>query len=238
MPRDWGVTRWLVQGRSEESVLVFELFSLPGELVVVVMVLGLVLLHDITESLRAGKAEGPLCPPHTWSIVAIVLGGLALIVALESLFGLGRPPAELHAIRADSYAFPSGHTMAATVCWGALAWWYFDWEPGVRVAGATAIVTLVGFGRLMLGIHYLVDVLAAIAFGVVYLVLAGRRVRGHPGQAFLLAIGVAAAAVVVSVADTRAIVAFLGVIGGKLGYQVSEHPRMRRLVRRTANRVR
>lgn len=237
MLRDWGVTRWLVEGRSDESVFIFELFSLPGELVVVVMVLGLVILHDIRQGLQAGRAEGPLCPPRTWSIVAIVLGGLALIVALESLFGLGRPPADLHAIEMGPYGFPSGHAMAATICWGGLAWWYFDGTPGARIAAVTAIVTFVGFGQLMLGVHYLIDVLAGIGFGVVYLALADRGVLGNPGRAFLLAIGLAAVAVVASVADTRSIAAFLAVIAGKVTYQVSEHPRVRARGRQAGQRL-
>lgn len=236
MLRDWGVTRWLAGGRPEGSTPLFELLSLPGDLVIIVMGLGVVIFLDVTRSLRAIETDDSLCRPHTWSIVAVVLGGLASIVALESIFALSRPPETLHAVEANPYGFPSGHTMGATICWGALAWWYRPGNPGIRMAAVSGVVALVGLARLTLGLHYLPDVIAAVAFGIGYLVVVGGFTIGQPDRAFLIAIGIAAIAVVVSVADPRSVIAFVGVIGGKLAWQVTEHRRVQAIVRSTATR--
>ena len=252
MNRDLGVTGWLVEHVPEWSVPVFAFLSALGDLLVIVPVLGLLYLLDVYRSAREGKEEEPLCADRTAFLVATVFGGLALIVALESTFAMGRPPADWHAVSASAYGFPSGHTMAATVAWGALALWgrvgAFEGVQAImgksatggvratgsvleirraRLAAAGTIVVAVGVSRLALGLHYLVDVLASIGFGVAYLFVVWRLADGRPERAFAGALGIAVVAVVVNGGGSRAILAFAGTVGAAVGWRIVELPAVR-----------
>ena len=75
-----------------------------------------------------------------------------------------------------SYSFPSGHSAAATLLYGFLAAYlivHFEaWRWRILIAlGAFFLVVLVGLSRIYLGVHYLSDVLAAVAESVAWLAL-------------------------------------------------------------------
>jgi membrane-associated phospholipid phosphatase len=71
---------------------------------------------------------------------------------------------------ATGYSFPSGHTQGVTTFWTALAQGFHRrWLYVV----ALAVITLVGFSRLYLGVHYPEDVLWGAVFGIAVTVLAG-----------------------------------------------------------------
>ena len=238
MTRDVGVTRAVQEWLPEWTLTAFSGVSLLGDLLVIVPALGLLYLADVGRTLRRGDTDHPLCSDRTAFLVATVFGGLALIVFLEAVFGLGRPPAEWHVIDPSEYGFPSGHTMAATVFWGALAWWAPIGRRPRRVVAAGVVVGLVGLSRLALGVHYLVDVVAAVAFGVVYLALIGRIGRARPGRAFGVALGIALAAVVVTGGGGRASLALAGTVGAAVGWWVIERPAVRDRVFETVGRLR
>lgn len=123
-----------------------------------------------------------------------VPGGMVLCVILKTVFHRARSGPETWSSSFLGYGFPSGHTMAATLLYGALAACVFDAIANrcVRagaVFGAVALVGLVGFSRLALGAHYLSEVVAAVAAGLAWLVLCftttdalRRRIsaQGHP----------------------------------------------------------
>ena len=65
------------------------------------------------------------------------------------------------------YSFPSGHTLSATCL--ALVVAYLLWPSalrrGVKLSGGVAlavVVVLVGLSRLVLGVHYLTDVVGSM----------------------------------------------------------------------------
>ncbi len=73
-----------------------------------------------------------------------------------------------------SYSFPSGHTAAATLLYGFLAAFLIvhvqAWRWRLLIAlGACFLIVLVGLSRIYLGLHYLSDVLAAIAESIAWL---------------------------------------------------------------------
>ncbi len=238
--RDLGVTGWLVERVPEWSVPLFSFLSALGDLLVIVPVLGLLYVLDVYRSAREGHTEGPLCADRTAFLVATVFGGLALIVALESIFAQPRPPADWHAVPASAYGFPSGHTMAATVAWGAIALWgrvgaiegvhsiggVFE-NRRARLAAAGATVVAVGVSRLALGLHYLVDVIASVGFGAAYLVVVWRLADGRPERAFAGALGIAVVAIVVSGGGSRAVLAMVGTVGAAMGWRIVELPAIR-----------
>lgn len=228
MPRDWGVTARLVDARPDWSIAVFDLLTLPGDLLLIVGVLGILYLVDVWR--HRDISDNPLCSPHTATTFAIVFGGLALIVFLESIFAAPRPPDAWHAISASPYAFPSGHTMAATVCWGALAWRHWHAPALHRVLSVGLLVTVVGISRMILGVHYLPDILAALGFGIAYLAIASKLATA-PARAFAGAITLAVLAILASGAGTRPVLAFIGTAAAAIGWYVTERPLVRSHIR-------
>ena len=228
MSRGVGVTEALRDGLPEWTLEGFAGLSLLGDLLVIVPVLGLFYLADVGRSLARGDREQSLCSDQTALLIAAVFGGLALVVLVKALFAAPRPPAELHAIEPSEHGFPSGHTMAATIFWGALVLWLSVGRRSARLAIAGLVVPLVGVSRLALGVHYLVDVLASMAFGVVYLVAIARLARESPVRAFGVAISIAVLATVASGGSGRAVLALLGTVGAAAGWYVVERPAVRR----------
>jgi len=108
--------------------------------------------------------------------VSSVFGGMLLNKLLKYVFHRARPFFNDPILTLDSYSFPSGHTMMATVLYGALAAYLFSKTTDSRrrlliVIATGFLVTVVGFSRIYLGAHYLSDVLAAMAEGLAWLSL-------------------------------------------------------------------
>ena len=234
MSRGIGVTEWLRAVLPESSIALFQLLSLPGDLLFVVPLLGLLYLSDVVRSLREASTQAtaermrPLCSDRTAFLIGTVFGGLALVVALESLFSLPRPPTTLHAVSASEFGFPSGHTMAAVVLWGALAQWSTVGRRRTRYILAGVLIVGVGFSRLALGVHYVVDIIAAVGFGGLYLWGVALATTHSPRRMFGIAVGIAVLAVIVSAANSRALLALGGTVGAAVGWWAVEQTVVKR----------
>ncbi len=87
---------------------------------------------------------------------------------IKDLTLLERPAIEGVAHPPKSYAFPSGHTLSAVTVWPYMAArlkkrGYWIW--------AAAAVVMIGLSRMVLGYHFLGDILGGIAFGIPFLLL-------------------------------------------------------------------
>ncbi len=108
------------------------------------------------------------------TLLAAVPGGMVLNVLMKHTFERARPHFDEPLLTLSTYSFPSGHTLAATVFYGLLACYLARHAHGWgRRAGivllACLMVALVAGSRLYLGVHYLSDVLAAMAEGCAWL---------------------------------------------------------------------
>jgi membrane-associated phospholipid phosphatase len=110
------------------------------------------------------------------ALLLIVPGGSLIDLVVKHLIQRQRPVFENPIATLNSYSFPSGHTMGATLFYGLMAAFaarkFQGWKPkGGATLSAVVIVLLVGFSRICLGLHYLSDVLGAMAAGVAWLAL-------------------------------------------------------------------
>src|SRR5438046_7639511 len=94
---------------------------------------------------------------------------------LKILVHRPRPYLEGPFVDWSGYSFASGHTIAATLLYGQLLLFILPalkarhWRL-LSIFSAVSLVALVGFSRIALGAHFLTDVLAAIIFGIIWLV--------------------------------------------------------------------
>lgn len=115
---------------------------------------------------------------HYWLLTLLlsVPPGMVLNVLLKLNYQRVRPHFDAPLLTLPTYSFPSGHTLAATVFYGVLACYLWSQARGAAqrvalVAGTVLMVALVAFSRVYLGVHYLTDVLAAVAEGLGWLAI-------------------------------------------------------------------
>ena len=123
--------------------------------------------------------------PSLVMLIIAVPGGMLLNEWLKLAVHRDRPFVEGAFVDWTGYSFASGHTIGATLLYGQLLLFVL---PSLKarhlrllcIFSAVALVLLVGFTRIALGAHFLTDVLAAIFFGVIWLMLCtvlGKSVR-------------------------------------------------------------
>lgn len=114
--------------------------------------------------------------PSLVTLIVAVPGGMLLNEWLKLVVHRHRPFVEGAFVDWSGYSFASGHTIAATLLYGQLVLFLL---PALKprylrllcIFSAVSLVLLVGFSRVALGAHFLTDVLAAIIFGVIWLML-------------------------------------------------------------------
>lgn len=119
-------------------------------------------------------------------VFGLVLAYVALIGVLKNAFGLPRPPGAgeapalgwipvaLEPAFADiatghGPGFPSGHALGTTMVWGGVALVLDRGARRTRLTVAGAVVALVSLSRLVLGVHYAVDVVVGVVLGLLAL---------------------------------------------------------------------
>ena len=110
------------------------------------------------------------------TLVVAVPGGLLLNELVKILVHRQRPFVDGWFVDWSGYSFASGHTMGATLLYGQLALFVVPLVKSHRgrvllFSAATVVVSMVGFGQIALGAHYVTDVLAAMFFGMTWLMI-------------------------------------------------------------------
>ena len=107
-----------------------------------------------------------------WMVAVVTIGWLATEI-VKLVVGRTRPPTNGEYWTARGFSFPSGHASVGVYAFGALAvvlaiavpgrqrWW---WSVGVAVVGLA-----IGVSRLVLGVHWISDVVAGWALGLLVL---------------------------------------------------------------------
>ena len=123
--------------------------------------------------------------PSLVTLIVAVPGGMLLNEWIKVLVHRQRPFGDGPFVDWSGYSFASGHTIGATLLYGQLLLFILPalkarhWRL-LSIFSAVSLVALVGFSRIALGAHFLTDVLAAIIFGIIWLVfclIAGKPLR-------------------------------------------------------------
>ena len=152
--------------------------------------------------------------------IGVVVAGTALLVALKHAFAAPRPPASVGVVSAGGHGFPSGHAMGAAIAYGALAADLDAGSPRARYTAATAVVVLIALSRVVLGVHFVRDVFAGVAFGLAFLVVAFRLTGREPELAFPLAVATGLLAVAVSGAGRDAVACLGLAVGATAAWEI------------------
>ena len=121
-----------------------------------------------------------------WAVLGFLLTvGVGIVIVnngLKLLVDRDRPTVE-HLSSAGGSSFPSGHSAAAAACWAAMALVASrrlsagtrHWAAAVAVAIAVAVAT----SRVLLGVHWLTDVIAGVIVGWTWFFLAALAFGGR-----------------------------------------------------------
>jgi membrane-associated phospholipid phosphatase len=152
--------------RSPAVIRVFDAVSLLGRPVV----LALVVAGAALILVRRG------CPRLALYLVVTALLGGVVDVAVKALVDRPRPLVDHPVATAFGKSFPSGHAMNSVVTYGALLLAFLPAVVGrwrrAAIAVTALLVVLVGCSRLLLGVHFLTDVVGGYVLGLAWLAAA------------------------------------------------------------------
>lgn len=162
-------------------------------------------------------------------VIGYTLVALTVTLALKQWFGAPRPPAGVQAVAEspETSGFPSGHAISATVVYAGLVLARDKLRDARYVVAALAVIGLVGLSRVVIGVHYVGDVLAGYAVGAAVLGGLWLTVRRRAGVACLVAAAVAVGTLPITAGTEYALLGVGGSLGGAsalLGLDVRDLP--------------
>lgn len=229
--RGIGLTELLQAEVSLPVVVLFAVVSQLGDVWFLFLLVGvLYVVGEYTPPWNLSRREGLF-------VLATFLTYIAFVGVVKGVFALPRPPgaAEPPAIESlpatlelvfddittgTGPGFPSGHALGTTMVWGALALVFDRWPLRTRAALAGGVVTLVSLSRLVLGVHYAVDVLVGSLVGLVALAALYRLSADAAAPGRVLGVAVAVGAVgLVQTVTFESVAAAGGAVGGWLAWR-------------------
>ena len=124
-----------------------------------------------------GAAAVVLAIRRQWRLAIYLLvtgaGAIVLDPILKSLVGRLRPVVAHPIAHGLGNSFPSGHSLGSIVCYGAVLLVFLPAARGrwrtVFITVTVALIALIGISRILLGVHYLSDVVGGWAVGIAWL---------------------------------------------------------------------
>ena len=102
-------------------------------------------------------------------VLAARVGALVLSQGLKAVVGRARPVFDAPVASAFGLSFPSGHALGGSAFWLSTAVLVLPLVPRARravLATAVAVALLIAASRVLLGVHYLSDVVAGLVLGI------------------------------------------------------------------------
>jgi len=134
--------------------------------------------RPITLYVFVGVAVVVMWRSHQRKLVAFLivtaLGGGIVDTVVKLLVDRPRPVVDHPVQTAFGKSFPSGHAMSSLICYGALLLVFLPALHSARarrgaVIGTAVLVLAIGLSRLMLGVHFLTDVIGGYVLGAAWL---------------------------------------------------------------------
>lgn len=171
-------------------------------------------------------------------VLALAIASMAAAVGLKSVFAHPRPPgagvpADVALLprgvraavgslaTADGYSLPSGHALQTTVVYGGLALTVDAGRRWQRALAAATLVGLVAVSRVVIGVHYLLDVVAGVGAGAVLLGAIWLLAADSPGRALMAAVAVALGAVLAAGFAVSPLALLGAAIGARLAWGIA-----------------
>jgi undecaprenyl-diphosphatase len=106
-------------------------------------------------------------------LLASVPGSFVLDPVLKDLAGRLRPVVAHPIAHGIGRSFPSGHALNSIVCYGAVLLVFLpavkgNWRTAFKIV-IISLITLIGISRILLGVHFVSDVLGGWAIGIAWL---------------------------------------------------------------------
>ncbi|EMA41858.1 phosphatase PAP2 family protein [Halobiforma nitratireducens] len=151
-------------------------------------------------------------------VLAVAVATLSLVAGLKGIFEVPRPlyvaepPLEFAPAEYPGWSTPSAHAMGAAAVYGALAVVMDVGTRRQRYAVAGALIVTIPLSRVVIGVHYLGDVIIGAVLGLLLVAVALRITKRSITPMFALSLVIAVAAFVLGSEEftTMAIGASLG----------------------------
>jgi membrane-associated phospholipid phosphatase len=124
---------------------------------------------------------------HAWRPLLVTAAAVValdfLLLGTKIVVGRTSPHSNLNEVLAGGTSYPSGHTAHATMCLVLMAVLGTTAQTPVRrwaVSAAVLMAVVVGLCNLVLGYHWLSEVLAGWLLGALFVIAAAHRLRDLP----------------------------------------------------------
>ena len=112
--------------------------------------------------------------PYLFALIISVSGGEIIVAIIKNLVQRTRPPSMSALVLEKSFSFPSGHVLVAFSFYGLLTYILYKankkkmWKT-IAISMGIAIIGIIAFSRVYLGVHWPSDVLASLALGAAWI---------------------------------------------------------------------
>ena len=122
-------------------------------------------------------------------LISAIGGAAFLNLLLKNIFLRPRPTFPQAYLVDTGFSFPSGHAMLSIAFYGMVAYFLLTTLKNRQtkvlvIIGLVMVSTLIGFSRIYLGVHYLTDIFAGWAAGILWLAVCflGKELIDHRKQ--------------------------------------------------------